>query len=127
MSDPQRSVLLDSVIVIDAFNGNPQAQKVVREHKGCGISVISWIEVMAGGKDEMQRKQLRAGLKKFSVIALDEDITELAAVIRQEKRLRLPDAIIFATAQHRHLTLITRNTKDFKPGMRGVRIPYQLS
>ncbi len=120
-------VLLDSVIVIDAFNGIAQAESVVRENTGCAISVITWIEVMAGAKNDAQRELLRTGLKTFDLIAIDPAIAELAAAIRQERKLRLPDAIIFATARHRHLTLVTRNTKDFKPGTRGVRIPYQLS
>jgi hypothetical protein len=52
-----------------------------------------------------------------------------AATIMSERRrlgpkIALPDAIIQATANIKNLTIITRNTKDFK-GVR-VRIPYEL-
>jgi len=34
--------------------------------------------------------------------------------IRQEKRIKLPDAIIAATAMQYSAILVTRNTNDFK-------------
>ena len=42
------------------------------------------------------------------------------------KRIKLPDAIIWATAQTNHRILITRNTKDFAKNEPGVMIPYHL-
>jgi hypothetical protein len=33
---------------------------------------------------------------------------------------------IWASATHKGLTLITRNTKDFKASSPGIRIPYSL-
>ncbi len=35
--------------------------------------------------------------------------------IRKTNRIKLPDAIIYATALVNNLTLITRNTSDFPP------------
>jgi len=40
--------------------------------------------------------------------------------------MRLPDAIIRASAQTRDMLLITRKTKDFPAGDPSVRAPYQL-
>ncbi|MEJ8713731.1 PIN domain-containing protein, partial [Klebsiella pneumoniae] len=40
-------------------------------------------------------------------------------------KLKLPDAIILATAQLHRLELITRNTKDFA-GIPGVVTPYEI-
>lgn len=39
--------------------------------------------------------------------------------------MKLPDAIILATAQIHRRELVTRNTKDFA-GVPGVIMPYQL-
>jgi len=39
---------------------------------------------------------------------------ELSVEIRRKKKLKLPDAIIAATAAHHGLILVTRNIKDFK-------------
>ena len=44
---------------------------------------------------------------------LDQDIKDQTAEIRKHYNLKLPDAIIAATAIVNKLTLITRNTKDF--------------
>jgi len=41
-------------------------------------------------------------------------------------RVKLPDAIIQATAEESGRILITRNTRDFPEGTPGVLIPYTL-
>jgi hypothetical protein len=41
-------------------------------------------------------------------------------------RVRVPDAIIWATARTRQALLITRNKKDFPSEDPAVRIPYSL-
>jgi len=53
-------------------------------------------------------------------------VAETAIQLRREYRLRLPDAIIWATARVNDAVLITRNTKDFKPEWDGIRSPYSL-
>ncbi|MDU6109096.1 MAG: PIN domain-containing protein [Klebsiella pneumoniae] len=53
------------------------------------------------------------------------DIAERSVALRQEYKLKLPDAIILATAQLHRLELITRNTKDFA-GIPGVVTPYEI-
>jgi predicted nucleic acid-binding protein len=60
------------------------------------------------------------------VIDLDRAIAERAVAIRREKRIRLPDAIIWATAQIHSLLLVSRNTRDFPANDPGVRVPYLL-
>lgn len=55
-----------------------------------------------------------AFLEIFDEIAIDADIKDIAIKIRRNYRLKLPDAVIAATALHLDLPLITRNMKDFK-------------
>jgi predicted nucleic acid-binding protein len=40
--------------------------------------------------------------------------------------MKLPDAIIWASALARHMLLVTRNVKDFPANDPGVRMPYRL-
>jgi hypothetical protein len=47
-------------------------------------------------------------------------------MVRRERRLKLPDAIILATAETADRLLITRNTRDFPANDPGIRIPYRL-
>ena len=49
-----------------------------------------------------------------------------AVRLRQQHRLKVPDAIILATARCAQLPLATRNSCDFRLRLAGVLHPYQL-
>jgi len=65
-------------------------------------------------------------LRQLAVIELDEAIAREAIMLRQEYKLKLPDAIIWACARLNNALLITRNGRDFDRGEPGIRIPYRL-
>lgn len=69
---------------------------------------------------------LREFLRRFRVQQIDEDIAGRAVTIRRRDKIRLPYAIIWATAQHLGLLLTTRNTRDFPTRDPGIRIPYRI-
>ena len=48
------------------------------------------------------------------MIYIDEEIVREVVSIRTRCKIKLPDAIIAATAKVRELRLITRNADDFK-------------
>jgi predicted nucleic acid-binding protein len=52
-------------------------------------------------------------VKRTTVLQLDQVVIRQTILLRQKQRIKLPDAIIAATAIVHDLTLITRNTKDF--------------
>lgn len=52
---------------------------------------------------------------RFEIVALDDTIAELAVRLRRTHRLRLPDAIIWATAKAHEAVLVTRNTVKCRP------------
>jgi predicted nucleic acid-binding protein len=56
----------------------------------------------------------------------DSFIPSQALSLRRSHRIKLPDAVIWATAQVHALLLVTRNTKDFPEGDPGVRAPYRV-
>ncbi len=119
-------VLFDSTVLIDSLNFVAGAMEVITRHPDGSISIISWIEVMAGARNPSEAQILRGFLSGFRCLPLGNEIAEQAYILRREKRLKLPDAIIFATAQIHHATLVTRNTRDFSENMPGVRIPYKM-
>ena len=49
-----------------------------------------------------------------SVIGLDDTIVDKVISLKRERTIKLPDAIIAATAMKNNWTLVTRNEKDFK-------------
>mgnify|MGYP006300323073 CR=1 FL=1 len=84
------------------------------------------MEVLAGTRAE-HTQPVRAFLRRFECVSIDADIAERAVRIRQAHRLKLPGAIIQATALERSALLVTRSTKDFSSDEPGVRVPYSLS
>lgn len=119
------NVLLDSVILIDVFNGIPEAARFVREvGPAAFVSPITRAEVLAG-YDASAADLPRALLDRFRWLAFDPAVADLAARLRREQRWKLPDALQAAAAQRHGLRLATRNTRDFPPERHPfVLIPY---
>ena len=89
------------------------------------ISTITWMEVLVGTTPE-EEAAIRAWLGSFDMIALDAAIANRAAEIRKQRRIRLPDAIVWASAEINSMLLVSRNTKDFPADEPGVRVPYKI-
>ena len=116
----------DTNIVIDALRGVENARAELRRAKRPWISRIVWIEVMSKLTPESAR-DAELFLTGFAIDEVDSEIADRAAALRRERpSLKLPDAIILATAQVRGRILVTRNTRDFPAQMPGVRVPYSL-
>jgi predicted nucleic acid-binding protein len=62
----------------------------------------------------------------FLTLPITQNVAEQAVSIRKQQKIKLPDAIIQATAQVHNALLVTRNTRDFPENSEGVRIPYKL-
>ena len=114
--------LFDSNIVIDLLKGHPDALAELGRYETVAISVVTWIEVMAGAEHGGE-EPLRATLAGYRQIDLTAEIAERAAAIRRARRIKLPDAIIQASAEAEGL--VTRNERDFPAEMPGVRLPYR--
>lgn len=119
------NAVLDTNILIDYLNGVPAARDEIRRYPQPSISALSWMEVMVGttADDEASVRRFLAG---FREIVIDHDIAERAVAIRREHRMRLPDAIIWASAQSQGALLVTRNSNDFPAEEPGGRVPYRL-
>lgn len=121
---------LDANILIDALLGHEPAHVELARIGDSGaelwISRMAWIEVLSKGGEGVVREALQF-LGRFALDEIDEDIALRAAALRRQRAgLKSPDAVIFATAQVRGRTLVTRNTKDFPAATPGIRVPYTL-
>ncbi len=120
-------LLLDSVILIDHFNGLAAATRYLAEVRAeAAISVITRAEVLSGFRGGAQRKG-RQFLDCFPTLAIDQAIADAAAVLRRRHRWKLPDAFQAALALAHRLKLATRDRKDFPPERhRFVVVPYRV-
>lgn len=117
--------VFDTNIVIDALNGVAEADAEYSRYERVLISRVTWMEVLIGAEGD--DSELRDFLEtNFEIVPLDLAVAETAIQLRREHRLRLPDAIIWATARVNESVLVTRNTKDFNPEWDGIHLPYTL-
>ena len=117
--------LFDSNILIDHLNGIAMARSELERHGDAAISRITWIEVLCGA-DREGASPVRAFLANFFVVDLSPAIAERTVMLRREHRLRIPDAIIWASAQVEGRLLVSREERAFPRGDPAVRIPYRL-
>ncbi len=117
--------VFDTNILIDYLSGYKEAEKEISLYKESAISIISWMEIWVGVEKE-EEQVVQSFLSSFTLLQVTEEIAEEAVLLRKKYKLRLPDAIIWASATHQGWTLVTRNTKDFKNSFPGIRIPYKL-
>lgn len=117
--------VFDTNILVDFLRGVPQANAELALYQSPAISVISWIEVMVGTTPQTE-SAARAFLQSFDLLEIDAMTAECAVTLRKARRMKLPDAVIWATAHVHQCLLVTRNVRDFDPREPGVRVPYAL-
>jgi len=108
-------MLLDSNIIIYSYQKEYQELRdFIRKHEPF-ISVISYLETLGYHKISVQEKDYLQRL--FSVakmLSISDTIIQKATMLRQQRKLSLGDSLIASTALVHKLTLVTRNTEDFK-------------
>jgi predicted nucleic acid-binding protein len=75
------------------------------------ISIISKIELLSLPNTP---KDIIDFVREALVISLEENIIDKTIDLRKKYRIKLPDAIIVATALIYNLTLVTHNIRDFQ-------------
>jgi predicted nucleic acid-binding protein len=79
------------------------------------ISVITKIEALGFSfKKDAERKLLLDLCNEFTIVSLTDEIAEATIRLRTLNKIKLPDAIIYATALVQNLPLLTNNIADFK-------------
>lgn len=115
MSGSVADLLVDTDVFIDHLRG--AAELVPGRHR-LHYSVVTRAELFAGNTATNLSSQL---LAPFRELAVDRAIAERAGRIAREFGVRLPDALIAATALEHGLGLVTRNLKHFD-SVRGLRL-----
>lgn len=121
---PHVDAVFDTNILIDYLVGREEAQLEIDSHPRRAISIVTWMELQIGSKTDGEADVIDMFLREFRVIDITRQVARRAIEIRRRTRVRLPDAIIWASAQVESAVLVTRNVKDFPADDPGVRIPY---
>lgn len=108
--------LMDSNTVVDHLgNKLPPASSSFIDNLPAVLSVITRIEIMGWYKaTPAQLAKLGPFIQNAFIYSLTEPIIQQTILLRQVHKIKIPDAIVAATALIENITLITRNTEDFK-------------
>ena len=108
-------ILVDTDIFIDHLRGSAELKP---GRNRLHYSVVTRAELFAGNSATGLVTQV---LAPFRELVVDRPVAERAGRVAREFQLRMPDALIAATALENGLTLTTRNRKDFDR-VRGLRL-----
>ena len=108
-------VVFDTNVLVDYLRGIDDARVELERHQEWTVSLVTWMELLVGACDEEEEVVIRAFLGRFEVADIDRRTAEEAVRLRRSRRMRLPDAIVWATARERQAVLVTRNTKEAIP------------
>jgi predicted nucleic acid-binding protein len=109
--------LLDSDAIIYASKQIVDAEKLSSEHDEYYASIITFTEVYSSGFPNDAEKAISDEIfENLEIVALDRSIAEQSITYRKNptKKIKLPDAVILATAKILGAGLITNNSEDFE-------------
>lgn len=118
--------VFDTNLLIDYLNGVPEAAALLEDYDNPAISRVTWMETLAGAIGKRSESLVRGFLGRFHLVEIDARVAEEAVLLRMKRKLRLPDAIILASARVNGWMLLTRNIRDFDPRWPEIREPYRL-
>lgn len=105
-------LLLDTNVALYLLRGDRSAADAIQGQE-VHISFITRMELL--GKPGMTRteiKQVEAFVNEWPMVELNRAIMDHAILLRREYRLKIPDAIVAATAIFMNVPLLTADT-DF--------------
>jgi hypothetical protein len=114
-------LLVDTDILIDIAHDDKIAHKHLtatsQTHTLC-ISAITMMELVIGCRDKSEQQALHKFLEQFRIYSLTEEISiqamELIQTYALSHGLRIPDALIAATAISNHVALLSKNQRDYR-------------
>jgi predicted nucleic acid-binding protein len=125
------NMLVDSNVIID-YVSNRIPEKSAKQldnyfNSNFSVLIISKIEVLGFNTLDYEMEQLESFIQLNSIVYIDEAVADKTIEIRRMKRIKLPDAIIAATALVQNCILLSHNTTDFNK-IEGLQVldPYSF-
>lgn len=105
------NVLLDTNVILGFLNGNAKInsffeKQLMKSH--LHVSQVTRMELLGYPNiSPDEEKFLKSLLSQVKILPIDDTVCDQAIDLRKEKKLKLPDALIAATAISFNLVLIT--------------------
>lgn len=114
-------MLFDTDILIWIQRGNEKAAELIERDLDRFISVFTYMELLQGAANKTQSRLIKDFLSEygFQLLPLSENIGHRASIYVEEFALSsglwAADALIAATAAENNITLVSGNSKHFRP------------
>ena len=100
-------IVVDTSLIINLFNGIEEVRELITD-RNLFVSIISEIEVLSFTNITTKESGLlRNFLSECYIVDIEPAIKEITIDIRSRFKIKLPDAVIAATAIYFDLTLFT--------------------
>jgi predicted nucleic acid-binding protein len=100
-------IVVDTSLIINLFNGVKEVQNLITD-RNLFVSVISEIEVLSFPNITTKDSELLKGfLSECYIVDIEPAIKDITIHIRSKFKIKLPDAVIAATAIYFDLPLFT--------------------
>ncbi len=112
-----KKALFDTNVIIYASKKTIDINKLLGDYDFFYASIISYMEVYGYDfKDTAEREIIKALFTSLEVVDLHQDIADRVVIYRSSsgKKIKLPDAIILATARYLDADLVTADWDDFQ-------------
>ena len=120
------SFLIDTNILIYSTQDRLTIDDFVKDEDVLYISSITYIEVFGFPfQNKGEEDSVTFLCSKIERLFLTEEVEKQTILIRKANKIKLPDAIIAATAMVYNLTLVTCNIDDFK-NIKGLKLLQPL-
>ena len=108
------NAIFDSDILINYSKEEINLDIYFNSYEKIYISVITYMEIFGYEfKNKNEENLLKSIMEEIDTININEDIINKVIEVRKKFKVKLPDAIIFATATYLNADLITRNEDYF--------------
>jgi len=113
-------MLVDTDVLIWYLKGNQKAKSAIESLPSFSISVVTYMELVQGMRNQRELRELRRALKdwRVEILYIDEEISSKAMFLVERHFLsdsmRLADALIISTALTNGIPILTANDKHYK-------------
>jgi len=118
--------IIDPDVLIDYLQGLPVAKEESARYRAPHHPFISFTELMGGPRTSAEKRAVEGLLASMKKVELSDSVARRTVELRQSLRLKLPDAVVLASAEIEGCILVTRNIRDFPANDPRVRFPYAI-